>query len=136
MIPMPRKKKVPTLTAEQKLAVEAEIKMMLHAHRDCLRNKLEDTTKITFDCRDGYYGEAFGILRGLAVLGYGYTHGPVNIQGEGHRNFKWWLSQLEDEVLKEEGFGGDNRCEYCFQQHGKDAVRPYTPSGHGGRRAV
>lgn len=130
--------KPPKLTPDQEERIAKSIKMMLHAHRDCLRNRDEDTTKITFDCGDGYYGEAFGILRGLDVLGYGDVYGAVNSPTE-KRNFRWWLSQLEDEVLREEGFAGidgspgDNKCEYCFQHYGKDAVRPYVSCGTGGR---
>lgn len=98
-----------------KAKVEAEIKMILHAHRDCLRNQDVDTTKVRFDVRDGYYGEAFGILRCLKLMGFG-DFGPVNIQG----NLSYWMHQLEEEVLKEENFGGSGVCEHCRSKYGKD----------------
>jgi hypothetical protein len=51
--------------------VEGEIKAILHACRDCLRNQGRlDTSKVSFSANDGYYGEAFGIMRGLQILGY------------------------------------------------------------------
>lgn len=108
-------------------SVEATVKALLHASRDCLRNQGVDTTRVRFDCRDGYYGEAFGIFRGLEILGYGYVSGPVNIGGKRDRgteldeaNFKWWFSNLEDEVLEEEGYNTDGTCRYCYDKHGKD----------------
>lgn len=101
-----------------KRALEAEIKMMLHAHRDCLRNQKVDTLRIQFDCRDGYYGEAFGILRALVVMGYG-KFGAVN------RNdtLNYWFANLQKEVLKEEGFDTDHQCDHCYERYGKDDVR-------------
>jgi hypothetical protein len=85
-------KKLKVLTPTQKKDIEAEVKMMLHAHRDTLRNlyrpKNFDGTvnekcgynpkKVSFSCNEGYYGEAFGIMRGLQVMGYGYF-GPDNL---------------------------------------------------------
>jgi hypothetical protein len=114
-----------------KKKVEAEVKMLLHASRDCLRNQGWDTTKITFKVQDGYYGEAFGVMRGLTILGYGYF-GPDNLDGIKHNrggqqpehNFKWWFSQLTDAVLDEENYDGSNECDYCLEKYGKDgAVR-------------
>lgn len=95
--------------------VEREVKMMLHAHRDCLRNKGVDTTKVRFDCRDGYYGEAFGIMRGLNLMGFGYfgssnldatnPHengggGVGNTQPE--HNLKWWKDYVV-QLLERDG---------------------------------
>jgi hypothetical protein len=99
--------------------VREAIKALLHAHRDCLRNQGVDTTKVRFDCRDGYYGEAFGILRMLRILGHG-DFGPVNVPG----NLSYLMRELEDEVLVEENFGGSNRCDHCFERWHKDAARP------------
>ncbi len=109
------------LPAGKEEAIEKEIKMMLHAHRDCLRNQNVDTSKVRFDCREGYYGEAFGIMRTLQVLGYGKL-GCVNICNEHYPkwNLSWWFDQLQDEVLKEENFGGNKQCDYCCKQYGKD----------------
>lgn len=125
--------KTKCMTEDQCKAVEAEIKMMLHASRDCLRNRytfaarndencligLRDPRVIRFDATDSYYGEAFGILRGLALLGYGTISGAVNVPAE-TQNFRWWLSQLENAVLAEEGYKGDGVCEYCMERYGKD----------------
>lgn len=111
------------LTPQKRQAVVDEVKMMLHAHRDCLRNKGVDTSKVQFDCRDGYYGEAFGVMRGLAVLGYG-GFGPDNIPHDTHPewNLKWWFSELCSEVLAEENYGGDNHCDFCITRYGKDGA--------------
>jgi hypothetical protein len=113
--------------------IEAEVKMMLHAHRDCLRNKFvgkhvldaSDPKTISFDCRDGYYGESFGIMRGLEVLGYGYF-GSVNLDGTKEKgtipihNLKWWFSEIERKVLREENWKGSGECDYCLVHYGKD----------------
>lgn len=113
-----------------KKKVEAEVKMLLHASRDCLRNQGNNTAKISFKVTDGYYGEAFGVLRGLMVLGYGYF-GPDNLDGVEHtrgggkqpeHNLKWWFSQLTDAVLEEENFGGSNECDFCVEKYGKDGA--------------
>ena len=96
--------------------VEGEIKALLHASRDCLRNRGVDTNKISFSCNDGYHGEAFGIMRTLSIQGYGYF-GSNNLDGnkeEGlqpEQNLKWWFDQLQGEVLEEENFGKGGRCE-------------------------
>lgn len=107
-------------------AIEREVKMMLHAHRDCLRNRGEDTIKVDFRVSDGYYGEAFGVMRGLEALGYGYF-GSANLSGieEKHgtlpmHNLQWWFSRLENKVLEEEGFSTDHICHYCRNRYGKD----------------
>lgn len=109
------------LKSEEKKAIEQELKAMLHAHRDCLRN-LGVSLKHPFDIKDGYYGEAFGMLRALSVLGYGFF-GAVNVgyeQGDLDHNLNYWLSRLEKEVLDEENWYGDHRCEFCFNKYGKD----------------
>ena len=112
------------LSTQMQSAIEAEVKLMLHASRDCLRNQGKDTTKIRFDCRDGYYGEALGVLRGLKVLGYG-DFGSDNVPNSIHPiwNLKWWFCQLEDRTLKEENYGSNNECDHCLYTFGKDAVR-------------
>ncbi len=115
------------LSPRQKLRIELEVKMMLHAHRDCLRNRGRDTTKISFDINDGYYGEAFGIMRALAVLGYGNTFGAINVDKPG--NLKFWFTKLCDQVLAEENFGGNNECDHCLERYRKDGVRTRPWSG-------
>lgn len=113
------------ITEDMKAKIEKEVKMMLHAHRDCLRNRKVDTLRRSYDIRDGYYGEAFGIMRALQVLGYG-KFGSINLNGirEGfeqeEQNLIWWFEGLKREVLEEEGFHTDHRCEHCLKKYKKD----------------
>ena len=113
-----------TLTKKIIEEVEKEIKGLLHNSRDSLRTKGDDTTQIAFSVKDDYYAEAFGIMRGLRLLGYGYL-GSDNIPDDfqDRFNLKWWFSQLEQEVLEEENWGGSNLCDVCFEKFGRDAVR-------------
>lgn len=106
------------LSEKHEQAIKNEIKLMLHAHRDCLRNRCVDTSKETFDCRDGYYGEAFGVIRALQVLGYG-NFGAVNTP-QVKTNLLWWFEEICQEVLREENFGGNNNCVHCLERYGKD----------------
>jgi len=103
---------------------------LLHASRDSLRIGGVDTSQVRFDCRDGYAGEAFGVMRGLEMLGYG-RFGSVNMNGlednstrykakQPEHNLRWWFSNLEDEVLEEENYKGDGYCEYCRSRHYSD----------------
>ncbi len=123
-----KKKKNPftkrTLTETQRWALEDEIKLMLHASRDCLRNQGQDTTKITFDASDAYYGEAFGVVRGLVAMNYGVFDAD-NIPGHhGDRNLKHWFSTLCEEVLHEEGYyNGSNHCDFCMEKYGRGGRR-------------
>ena len=103
------------LKKSTKAALAGEIKAALHASRDCLRNNHVDTTTITFDARDGYYGEAFGILRAMSVMGFG-SFGAVNDQ----ESLDHWFEYLKSEVLKEENFGGSGECAYCLSMFGRD----------------
>lgn len=106
------------LTTEQVREIEEMVVRMLHAHRDCLRNQGKDTSKIPFDATDGYYGEAFGILRGISLLGHGdLIRGGVN-HPEKRSNLQWWFAQLQDRVLKEENYP-EGPCEVCKARYGK-----------------
>lgn len=134
-----KKKMLKKIPSEMKDAIEGEVKAILHAGRDCLRNQGRDTAQISFDAREGYYGEAFGIFRCLQILGYGY-YGSCNLDGlteqspnhirssavrnvtSKEQNLMWWSAQLRDQVLEEEGFGGNNRCEYCLEKYHKDTA--------------
>ena len=104
------------LTKEQKHKIISEAKMMLHAHRDTLRNmyrwdekvgkKSYNPKEVSFRCTEGFHGEAFGIFRGLEVLGYGFF-GPNNLHAlelpywdksggklkptVPEHNLKWWF---------------------------------------------
>lgn len=116
-------KKYKKLTLKMRSAIIFEIKLMIAAHRDCLwtrftgLNALDspDPTKDDIVANEGYYGEAFGIVRALVVLGYGYF-GSDNLdavqEGKSYypeHNLKWWFSTLQKELLEEEGFY-DNTC--------------------------
>lgn len=79
-----------------------------------------DPKKVTFSVNDGWYGEAFGVLRGLELLGYGALSG---VREETYHNLKWWFRQLEEQVLHEDGFhDGTHRCDLCVKAWGKDGA--------------
>lgn len=95
-----------------------EIKLMLAAHRDalwarwngCTHPQAIDPSVWQLVCNEGYYGEAFGVIRGLAITGYGYIGSDTShaVQ-EGNsdipeHNLKWWFNQVVHEYLEEEGF--------------------------------
>lgn len=110
--------------------IEREVKMLLHASRDCMRTQGMDTTKIRFHAMDSYYAEAFGVMRGLVLMGCGYF-GSSNLNAvvEGNSkdpkaNLRWWFCELETEVLEEEHFGGDNICQHCLEKYGKTKPWP------------
>lgn len=94
----------------QKQKIINEIKLMLFAARDFLKNRNElDKYPNCFPIYDagGYYGEAFGIIRCLVNLGYGEM-GPDNGNG-----LKGWFNSLQKEVLSEEKeFGLERRYNY------------------------
>ncbi len=118
-----------TLTDQQMAAIEREVKNMLHASRDCYRNQFrrflggvntnpaKDPKTFRFNVADGYYGEAFGILRGLRVLGYGHMDGRMT---DNDHDLKAWMYALEKEVLQEENYGGSGECDHCLKKWGKD----------------
>ncbi len=116
------------LSNHQASDIEREVTLMLHAGRDWMRNRKMDTTDLTFDVNDPYRGEAFGILRGLQVLGYG-EFGSDNVPNSIHArwNLKWWYRQLEERCLDDENWGDrgltNNECDHCLERYGKDAVR-------------
>ena len=110
--------------------VEGSVKALLHASRDCMRTQDKDTSKWRFDCNDGYHGEAFGIMRGLEMMGYGHF-GSVNMNGledsgtkygakQPEHNLRWWFEKLADEVLEEENYHSDGHCDYCTGRHYSD----------------
>lgn len=122
------RKRFKAIPEEMKADIEGEIKSLLHAHRDTLRNWGEDTTRISFRANEGFCGESFGIMRTLRMLGYGYF-GSVNLDGlkehsggtQKEHNLKWWFSELENEVLEEEGFFNKTyHCQHCLDKYGKD----------------
>lgn len=122
--------KTKKLTDQERGAIAMEVKMMLHAHRDFLRNVYKpgekgsyNPSEVRFSISDGYYGEAFGVLRALHVLGFGF-YGASNDKVDHERglNLKAWMSQLENEVLEEENFNGSNACDHCLARYGRDGA--------------
>jgi len=107
------------LDKQQIQAIEDEVKTLLHASRDAMRNRGEDTTRLAFRANEGFYGEAFGVLRCLATLGFGTLTHAVNTP-ETRENLKWWFGELMREVLEEENFRGSGCCEHCRKRYGKD----------------
>lgn len=96
--------------------VRETIKMLLHAGYDGKRNRKEPIGRL--HCNDPYYSEAFGMLRTLEIFDLG-KFGAVNVPG----TLNHWFAEIQDEVEKEEGFGGNNQCDICFEKYGKDFVR-------------
>jgi hypothetical protein len=126
------------LSDAQILKIESEVKMMLHAARDCMRNQGKyDTKEVTFDVTDGYYGEAFGVMRGLQVLGYGEFQSS-NIPHPISRrwNLRWWFAQLEQAVLDEENFKTTHECAHCFDKWGHDDARPHNTDAARRKRSL
>ena len=106
------------LTEHQHAEVVRMAKVLLHASRDWQRNKGEDTTKSYHNVNSPYYAEAFGIMRGLALVNHGNLVG-----GNSPFGLRTWFNNLANEVLKEENIDGSNECDFCLQNYGKDAIR-------------
>ena len=120
-------KKYKRLTNKIRFRIINEVKMMFFAHRDCLFNKFKHAPSVNFDPRDvpkdimdGYYGEMFGIMRGVELLGYGYF-GSSNLDAEQEgksddpcHNLRWWLGYLIDECLREEDWQKSSK-ENCMR---------------------
>lgn len=95
------------------------VKLLLHACRDCMRTRKEDTRNFRFNVNDGYYGEVHGMFRALEVLEYNsgveYYHYTNDLDA--------WKHELEKQVLDEEGFyTRTHRCDFCTQHFGKDGA--------------
>lgn len=75
-------RKYKMLSALDRAAIESEARLLL---------------------RDNHHDEAFGIMRGLHVLGYGDIHGSADIPNSVHDiwNLAWWFSELQQQVLRE-----------------------------------
>jgi len=137
------KKRLKTISSDLEESIAREVKALLHACRDCLRNQGRlDTSNVTFAVTDGYYGEAFGMMRTLQIQGHGYfgsdnlnaleeaKNGGARADGkyltnvtQAIQNLKWWFSRLSNEVLIEEGWADkSHRCEYCLEKYKKDTA--------------
>lgn len=85
------------------------------------RRSIMDPKRVTFSVNDGWYGEAFGVLRGLELLGYGSLSSLTDEKT--YHNLPWWFLQLEEQVLIEDGFrDGSHRCDFCLKAWGKDGA--------------
>lgn len=105
------------LTKKQSQAIEKEVMMLLHAMRDNMRNEGVDTTKTPYSINNAYYAEAFGIMRCLRILGYGSFE--ITDKAE---SLDCWFNKLLKQLLKEENFGGSNKCDYCLEHYNKDSA--------------
>jgi len=111
------------ITPEMIKRIEGTVKALLHSSRYSLRTKDVDTSNISFSVNNVYLGEAFGIMRGLEIMGYGrfsssnldglHDSSTIHKAKQPEHNLSWWFSELEAEVLEEENFKGDGHCDYC-----------------------
>ena len=114
-----------------------EVKLMIAAHRDCLWTRWEtcaspsavDPTKVSIMANEGFYGEAFGIMRGLRALDYGYF-GSSNLSAVqedkspiSEHNLIWWFERIVKDYLEEEGFKDQTcspqRCQLLLEKYRK-----------------
>lgn len=91
-----------------------------------MRNQGRDTKLLTFDVNNPYYAEAFGIMRALSLMGFGSITASTPHPDNPKWSLRWWLTEIEQAVLREEGFGDNNECDYCFKRYGKDTTRKET----------
>jgi hypothetical protein len=111
------------LGSEERKRLDDEITLLLHASRDGMRNKGVDTTQVPFDMHfdGGYYNEAFGMVRALALLGYGYLAGG---RSEDPMNLIAFFDRIKVRVLEDEGyFSKTHTCDHCLARYGKDGSR-------------
>jgi hypothetical protein len=120
---LPMQKRIKNLLFEEVLdKFEVDIRFLLHAARDCYRNRGLDTTRFTWNSSEdnGYEAEAFGMLRSLETLGVGTLSGGSSDTNA--INLSQWFEKKKKEVLEEENFGGDNTCDLCLKHFGKDGA--------------
>lgn len=89
-------KKYKKLSQENRSKLEERISRLLLAGLDYCANVKQDQS-YWFSPNNPYCAEAFGIIQGLEVLGYGYF-GADNISEE--YNLKSWFRSLQEEVKK------------------------------------
>lgn len=114
-------KKYKQLTTEQEKQIAERVKLLLHASRDCLRNRQINTREVQFIWNDTYCCEAFGVLQALNALEYGHF-GAINNGKDGNTNLDWWFENLKQQVLQEEHFDSTHECDFCVQHYGKDGA--------------
>lgn len=110
-----------TLEGPERERFEQEVNGLLHASRDSLRRKGEDTTIVRFLANDSFYGEAFGMFRALENMGLG-EWGDIHDE----KTLNYWFHQIQREVLAEENFDGTNKCDFCLAMYGYDGQRTST----------
>lgn len=98
------------------------VKCLLFAERDRLFN-MNKLDLCRFEVHSGYYGEAFGVLRTLEVLGYGYL-GSSNCEDDG-QNLRYWFCQMCDEVMTEE-MGSELSVRQLMQKYSKKLAEEYN----------
>ena len=96
--------------------IREEVKNALHCCRDTMRIRGLDTTTQRF-AGNIDSGRAYGIIQGVAMMGVGDLHQLQSL-----------LRELEDEVLAEEGYNGDNVCTRCYNKYKRDGARPLSSS--------
>jgi hypothetical protein len=118
------------LSHNDRTYIARDVRQALHASRNHTRDLRMDTTKIAFNIHDAYYGEAWGILRALVSLRYGVlqpTQRVHTLEGGRYpastsRDLNVWFHEIEQQVLADEHFGGNNECDYCMDRYGRDGA--------------
>lgn len=103
------------LKEEDHQKIAKEVEFLLHASRDCMRNQGIDTKLVPWNVGDGYYAEAFGIIRALIVLRYGF-------RCDDEHDLMTFFENIKDSVLITENFKGTNECDFCVAHFGKDGM--------------
>lgn len=98
---------IPTLSVIENRNVLIEIEMLLkEARRWCRDVQDLDTTSVLTSANSPYYCEAFGIIRGLRLMGHG-DFGAVNTN-YGHDtvsfNLTRWFGDISYNVAVEDGY--------------------------------
>lgn len=131
-------KKFKVLKEKEKLSFVHEAKLLIFAHRDCLWSRFRaglskyDPAKIDIDCMDAYYAEAFGMIRSLRLLGYGYLGSNSSNAVQESRssvpehNLRWWLDSLVEECLIEDGFSIDRSENHSSYELTQENYQKYS----------
>ena len=105
------------LPKEKWEAVVKEVKLLLHAACDTQRNRGQPTEQ-AFGPLNLDWVHAYGILNGLAILGYMEVYGKVG--GNDLPVVQDVMQELIRQVKAEEDSDGQGRCEHCLKKYGKD----------------
>jgi len=102
-------KKFKKISDKLRIDVETQVKSLLTSSRKYMKYPPD---KITYDVNHGDYAEAFGVMRGLSIMGYGDINFAVNTP-EDQSNLRWWFNQMEREVLSETGYVDSRADKVC-----------------------